>query len=492
MKRKRMHMKEEILRMEHIFLKRRGQYALQDFKLNIYRGEVVIVFGLSGNGIHELGDLLAGGHGESGRILLREQELNIRQDFYPEQHGIYVIQNKDNLVPDLTVAENLFLGERRNIFAMPVSQKKQERLASEIMGKFELKFDVRKKAREYGVYYEQMLIKMVKAYVKGASLVVINEILELPENQWMEQFRRVVRMLRQDGISVLWLTQRVEGIQSLADRMVVVRRGKNVKTIYGNDCSREFLMQIATERENMKERVCGPAEPGEQLLEIRDLAGKSFRRLSLKVSRRQILGFWSNQGVVLADLHGILLGRDRRYTGRMEWKGRPYRPQNYEDAVKTGIGHIDFMWPEKHYLPDMSITDNLMLMSYWFGSHRYGRINEKQRQYTALRYRQRHPGWPTGTWRQLTPDQQRILLYERVMDWPISLCLVAEPFSRVNYYLAEEIHSVFEELRQKEKTLLLFSMNYWDLCRVCDEIYLLPEGGCPRKVSKGEFGSQNV
>lgn len=482
-------MKEEILRMEHIFMKRRGQYALYDFKLNLYQGEVVIAFGFSGNGLHELGELLSGSPAESGRLLLKERELPIRRNFYPEQHGIYVVHNKNNLVPDLTLAENLFLGGKPSLLAIPVARKKQERLAYHIMRKFGLEFDVRKKAWEYDVYYEQMLIKMVKAYVKGASLVVLNEIMELPENRYMEQFRQVVKLLRQDGISVLWLTQRIEGLQPLADRMVVVRGGRNVKTIYGNQCPRELLTRTATERSIRWETDYPPQEKGEPVLKTRDLSGKGFSHLNLEIARRQIVGVWSDQWGALGSLHWVICGSDRNYTGRMELKGARYAPQSYEEAVRAGVGHIDFMWPEKHYIPDMSITDNLMLSNYWFRKHHYGWVNEKQRQYAALKYRQRHPDWPTERWRQLTPDQQRLLLYEKALDQPEAVYLVAEPFSRVNYYLAEEIRRVFQEFRQKDKALFLFSMNYWNLCSVCDEIYLLPGGSFTQKVGRQEFES---
>lgn len=480
-------MKEEIMRMEHVYLKRRGRYALWDFKLNIYRGEVVAAFGFSDNGIHELGDVLSGSPVERGRLLLEEKEINIRREFYPEQHGIYVVHNENNLVPDLTIAENLFLGEKKNLFAMPVSRKKQERLAQSILNQFGLEVDAKQKAREYDIYYQQMIIKLVKAYVKGAKLVVINEILELPYTQIRQSFLHVLKLLKKDGIAVLWLSQRIEFIQEIADRVVVVRDGRNVKTFYDNGCPLEILMRIAADARIPKERGHSRVEPGEVILEVSRITGAHVKDISFSVQKRQIIGIWSNQALVLEELNEILSGERHPDSGHMKLLGQGYQPKKYEDAVKCGVQKIDFMWPERQYLPDMSVTDNLLLENYWSSRHHYFLMNEQQRKFAALRYRQRHPHWPCEKWYQLTPDQQRLLLYERCLEQTGKIFLISEAFTRVNYYLMEEIIKVFHELQENNKTLLLFSMNFWDLSQVCDSICILQAGKLARWVKAEEY-----
>ena len=462
-------MKEEVLRMEHICVKQRGNYALHDLKLNIYKGEIVIAFGFSGQGLYELGEFLSGKHAESGRLLINEKEINISKDFSPEQNGMFVIHNKNNIIPDLTIAENLFLGEKRNVFAITVSVRKQEKLAQMVVKKFGLNLNVKKKVKEYSNYYLQMMIKMMKAYVKGAKIVVINEILEIANPAVREKFFDIIRILQEDGISVLWLSQRIDTIQNLADRIVVVRNGQCVKNFYKGNYNQERLMQAAAESQISSAVFQKNQKFGKELFTLKNLMGS----INICIRKSQIIGISSNQAEKLEYLCTILTGESCTYNGSMELQGKLYAPKNHEESVASGVQYIDFMWPERHYIPDMSVMDNLMLENYWFSKKRYTLINQQQQRFIKLHFQMNHPEWSQKYWRDLMPDQQRVLLYERYLNLPEKILIITEPFTRVNYYLLQEIIEIFYKLRDNGNTLILLSTNYMDLKNVCDQIYTI-------------------
>lgn len=462
-------MKEEILRIEHVYMKRKGNYALRDFKLNIYKGEIVVAFGFSGQGLHELGDFLSGRQVESGRLLIDEKEINILKDFFPEQNGMYVVHNKNNLVPDLTIAENLFLGEKRNVFAITVSNRKQEHLAQMVMKKFGIEINVRKKAKEYQDYYLQMMIKLMKAYVKGAKIVVINEILEIASPDVKKKFFEIIRILQKDGIAVLWLSQRFDAVQELADRIVVVRDGQCVKNFYRGNYVRERMMQAASESYVSSVYVSKNKKIGEELLVLKNIMGN----INLSICRGQIIGISSSHFEKLKKLCDILIGYTEKYSGTMELQGKIYAPKNHEEAVSAGIQYINFMWPECHYIPEMSIVDNLMLENYWFSKNRYFVVSKQQQNFLKVKYQTKHPEWTKKEWGNLMPDQQRILLYEKYIDLPEKILVITEPFTRVNYDLFQKIIEIFHKLQDSGKTLILLSLNYKDLSNVCNQIYCI-------------------
>ena len=157
----------------------------------------------------------------------------------------------------------------------------------------------------------------------------------------------------------------------------------------------------------------------------------------------------------------------------MELQGKLYAPKSHEESVASGVQYIDFMWPERHYIPDISVIDNLMLENYWFSKKRYTLINHQQQQFIKLHFQMNHPEWSQKYWRDLMPDQQRILLYERYLNLPEKILIITEPFTRVNYYLLQEIIEIFYKLRDNGKTLILLSTNYMDLKNVCDQIYTI-------------------
>lgn len=485
-------MKEEILRMEHIYVKRRGKYVLSDFRLNVYKGELVVLFGFSGSGVHELGDVLSGGGEiERGRILIDEKEVQMKKHYYPEEYGIFVIHDKNNLLPDLTVAENLFFGGRKRLFSMVVSEKKQERLAEQILEKFQMQMDVHRKAKNLS-YYEEMILKMIKAYVKGAKLIVINEIVELTYIRERAQMIRVINLLKQDGIAVVWVNQRIEYVQELADRVVVLRDGKNVKSYYGRNYSKDALIRTATDSRVREEEKRPVGNAGEQLLELRNITSEHLKDISFDIRKGQIAGIWANEPYALKDLRGIVSGEYLNYRGTMTLCEKEYHPRNYGEAVKLGVEYIDIMWYEKHCIPDMSIMDNLMLENYWLQKPVFAVMSRKWKKYRESKYRQRHPDWPRGKWRELTPDQQRLLLYERCLEQPGKLYFISEAFTKSNYQMTEEVIRIMQELLDKDKTLVLESMNFQDLGKVCEEIYLIKDGCLVKRVSKEEFESIDV
>lgn len=480
-------MREEVLRMEHVYAKNNGKYVLSDFKLNVYKGELVVLFGFSGSGIHELGMVLSGGGAiERGRILVGEQEVQMHRPYYPEEYGIVAVHSRNNLLPDLTVAENLFFGGKNKMLSLVVSERKQERLAKKILEKFQIYLDVHQKAYKLS-YYEELMIKMLKAYVKGAKLIVVNEIAALSYSRERNQMLRVIELLKADGIAVIWINQRIEYAQEIADRVVVVRDGKNVKNFYGTDYSKEQLIQMAVEKEIQQIQVRSMELEQEEVLRLSNINGQYLEDFSLSVKKGQILGIWTNDVYAQKEIREIISGETQNYRGTILLSGKDYHPKNYGEAVRCGVEYIDLMWYEKHCMPNMRIIENLMMESFWRQTRMWQIVNRRWESFQETKYRKKHLGWPTGKWWELTTDQQRLLLYERCCEQPSRLYLFTEPFTQSSYQMIEDVIRVMQVLQEQGKTLILQSLNYQDLRRVCDTICIIKDGRLQKRVRRTEF-----
>lgn len=485
-------MKVEILRMENVSLIKNGKYLLKDLSINIFQGEVVVAFGYSGSGIHEIGDILSGKTEiMSGVIRINENIIIKKKQFYPEQNGVFIIQNTNNLVPDLTIAENLFFGGNKFIFSVIVADKTQREQAVRVLKNFGINIDVRKKAKNL-LYHEEMLIKMVKAYIKGAKLIIINDIVENAYLKNWDQFVNIIQILKKDGTAVLWLTQRPDYIQNLADRLIVLRNGRKVKTFFKNSYSLDKLMSIAADSqiENFINR--STEKSGECVLSIKQLSCKHLTDLSLSIRKRQITGIWANEPLALEDIHKVLCGEMESYSGEIMLSGKKYSPKSYAEAIKSGVNYFNQMWYERHCLFNMNVIDNLMLQNYWLQKPMMAFISPKWIKYMKAKWKQRHPEWSLDRWEDLSIDQQRILLFEKYLEQPGKVYLITEAFSRISYNLTSEITEILYKLIEKDKALVLLSMNYQDLSRVCEKIYIIKDGELKRELQYTDFKSIDI
>ena len=466
-------MKNEVLRMEHIYVKQRDKFVLSDFKLNIYEDEFVVLYGYSSSGINELAEVLLGKRElHSGRVLVDGREIYEKQGFLSEKQGIFWVQYNQNLIPDLTVAENLFLGEKKNWLDVPVSRRMQEQLAREILEQFGMKINVRQKAKTLN-YHEEEMVRLIKAYVKGAKLIIVNASMEMLYMGREVKIIDVIRKLREDGIGILWLTQRMDIVPELANRIVVMRDGKNVRNIFKENYSETELMQVASAR--MMKEVSQPytLQAGAPVFVMENIRTSLLDNVSLKLCERQVLGVYSLDADALDDFRKVIMGQNQDYTGRMVLQGNRYAPTNYEQAVKSGINLTDIMWHDKHILPEMTVMDNLLMEQYWTQNPMFGLRNRTWEHFVENRLRMRHPEWPMKRWRELTNEQQWQLLLEKCLYQTEKVHVIVEPLIRYSYGMLQTSKSIFEELKQLDKAVIIMSSNLLDLEKVCDDIVFI-------------------
>lgn len=499
-------MKEEILRMEHIYayvntpsaIALNKKYALEDFSVNLFKGELLAVYGVPYSGIHELGHILSNADGADnrawveGNVWIDEQKINMNRNYYPERLGIHVLRDDNNIIPDLTVAENLFMGEKKNMFSLTVSAKKQEKLATTILQKFSLDIAVDKRGDELD-YYEQIMVKMVRAYIKGAKILVINELLELTFYKPLrDKLFNVIRMLKKDGVAILWICQRIDYIKDEVDRILVVRNGHGVKNVYSDTYSNDLIFRLATESDFEKTRPRKYYQEDETAFQVDRLSSRRIQDISFLVKRKSVVGICTTDPWEQEELIRILNGEEQNFSGNMYLGGTAYSPANEMDALHKGVHYLDMVLWSKHGIGDLSVIDNQMLGHYWRRRKHFGYINTKMLKSQEIKYKLKHPHWPIQKWSHLSVEQQKILLYERCLDQPAKVHLIKEGFSHVGFQISKEMQDILELLLEQNRAVILLSMSYNDLCNYCDEIFLLKDGRFVERIIHDDFDKEIV
>lgn len=476
-------MKKEVLRMEHVTVRYAGRNVLEDFHLNIYEGEFLFVYGYPDSGIRELGELLRGDKtAETGRFFVGGTQIPVSAFENPGSFGMYLVQNENNLVDGLTVAENLFLGGKKRLFQRVVPQKQQIMMAQRLLEKFGLEkwIDPSQKAEKL-TYEEQILLKMVMAYARGAKLVVLDRIMGFDiQREDSPLLGRTLRSLQEDGIAILWMNQRMDAAWDMADRVLMMQKGRNVRTIYrGYEGEMDHLPRTETEYGKNALRSISDSRKTEHsstvVFELEHLSTSLISDMSLQIREGEVVGICSMNARLMRNWRNILTGMEEEYTGNMKLDGKLFQPRTYSESREKGVCYLDIMWYERHANPALSIEDNIVVPLYWHRKGLYGLHRNSFRKHVRYLYRLHYPDWPKDDWWKLSSDQQKILLLEQMCMEPHRLVIITEPFFQLHNEMLEDMYRMIRKVQDHNGAVVLMAVIDKDIRPVTDRVVFLDQ-----------------
>lgn len=488
-------MKQEVLRLEHVYKEIQGYKVLDDFKLNIFKGEVVCLIGLSGCGKTELGEILGSNYNfDKGRILFDEKPYQIDRKIPTEKIGIFSLYNHDILVPQLSVAENIFIIWKNNYNYIRFSKKKIMNQTNLLLEEFGLRIKIDKKAEELSIA-EQQAIKLVKAYVKQAKLIVANDIAGSYTRDEMKVIIGILEKLKQSGISTLWISSDPDDVSKIADRIVIMREGKNVKTIYPEQYNREYIMDLVVGRDFPKtqERKCYSQD--KVAFSVQNIHTRHVKGLNLKVHKGEIVGVLDIENKANKELERLITGQNPINQGGMYLNNCKYEPLNLHHAIRQGIGYIQGDFIEDSIFHKMSILDNIILPVIKRTSKFRILVNRKIERFVkkeCLNIVKVLQNEVSDSPSAVDSRLKQQIIYNRWLLFNPKLLLCVEPFARADILLKLELTSIYEELAKNEIGMLLLSVNLKDLILICDRIIILKNGLCAYEIYKKDFMSFNT
>jgi len=475
-------MKKEVLRMEHVTVRHAGRNVLEDFHLNIYEGEFLFVYGYPDSGIRELGEIMKGVRSvQYGRFYAGESEIPAVSFDNPGSFGLYLVQNENNLVEGFTVAENLFFGGNRRFFGRVVPKKQYEMMTRRLLEEFgmETMFDPSGKIGNMP-YEEQILLKLMMAYAHNAKLVVLDRIMGFDLERKDRLLEKTLRKLLNKGTAVMWMNQRMDAAWNMADRVLLMQGGRNVRTIFkGYEGEPDNLLRHAMESGiSISQSVSesrNTVRSTEVIFEIDKLSSPLFKDMSLRVHKGEIVSICSMNSLLMANWRNIVTGMENDYSGEMTLNGRTFRPKSYTECMEQGVCFLDLMWYERHGNPDMSIEDNMLMPLYWRRKKLHGIISKGLREHARYLYREKYPGWPENYWWKLTSDQQKALQMERLCVDHHSLVIITEPFFQLHNTMLEDFYRLIRRVRDYNGAMILMAAIDKDVRPVSDRTLFLDQ-----------------
>ena len=487
---------EYVLQLQHIRKEYPGVVALKDVTLELGPGEILALIGENGAGKSTLIKCCSGAViPTSGKIIVNGREFSSMTPQLAAENGIAIIYQEFNNVKELSAAENLFLGRpiRKGII---VDKKAMEEEAAKAFDQLHIKIDPKAMMKDLTVGYQQM-VEIAKAIQQNARILIMDEPSAPLTSAEVESMFEVVELLRKKGVSIIYISHRLEEIYRLSDRIVVIRDGEYVKTLITKESQVEELIQLMVGRELTETYPPrgGCIDKNEVVLELKNVNGNGDKNINLKLHKGEILGLGGLVGAGRTELAEMIFGAVPKKSGQMIYKGKEIDPKSPREAIDLGIALVPEDRKRHGAMLGVSIKNNINMPIYERNSH-LSVIDEKKELEIAEKYRE-NMAIKTPNLNQLIKNlsggnQQKVIL-GRWMAANSELIIFDEPTRGIDIGAKYEIYKLMNDLVEKEgKSILMISSEMEELMGMSDRILVLAEGNMTGELSKEEFSQETI
>lgn len=485
-----------VLQLQHIKKEYPGVVALKDVSLELKHGEILALIGENGAGKSTLIKTCSGAViPTSGKIVVNGKEYSSMTPQLAAENGIAIIYQEFNNVGELSVAENLFLGRpiRKGIL---VDTAEMERQAAKAFEQLHIKIDPKALMKNLTVGYQQM-VEIAKAIQQNAKILIMDEPSAPLTNVEVENMFQVVERLKKEGISIIYISHRLEEIYRLSDRIVVLRDGEYIKTLNTNESHVEELISLMVGRELTESypprKDC--IDYNDVMLELEDVCGNGNEDMTMKLHKGEILGLGGLVGAGRTELAQVIFGAAKKKSGKIILEGKEINPKSPREAIDLGIALVPEDRKRHGVMLGTSVKDNINMAIYERNST-LSVIDSKKEKQTAEKHIQ-ELGIKTPTMHQLAKNlsggnQQKVIL-GRWLAANSKVVIFDEPTRGIDVGAKYEIYKLMNDLVEKEgKTILLISSEMEELMGMSDRIIVLAEGKMTGELNKQEFNQEKI
>jgi ribose transport system ATP-binding protein len=494
---------QPLLAMSGIDKRFAGIAALTGASLEVGRGEVHALIGQNGAGKSTLIKVLTGYHRrDGGEILFEGAPVDFASPQAAQAAGISTIYQEINLVPYRSVTENICLGRERRRFGL-LDWPAMHREAEALLARFKVDVDVRRPLMSCNTATQQM-VAIARAIGFDARLVVMDEPTSSLDDQEVATLFEVIRQLKREGVSVIFVSHKLDELYAVCDRVTVMRDGQTVRTGPLRDLSRLALVttmlgremaEVAREGATAFGADAAAGKAGQRLLGVEHLAvGRRVRDVSFDVRAGEIVGLAGLLGSGRSETARVVFGADRADAGTVTVAGAGGPIGQPADAIRAGMGFC----PEDRKLdgivPAMSVRENLTLALMPHLS-KGGVVDEARQREVVDRFIRRlgiKCAGPEQPIRELSGGNQQKVLLARWLCMNPKLLILDEPTRGIDVGAKAEIQSLIRELADEGLGVLMISSELEEVIEGADRAFVLREGRTVAEFAHGELSEPAV
>ncbi|MDB8710060.1 sugar ABC transporter ATP-binding protein [Mediterraneibacter gnavus] len=470
--------------------------ALDHVNLRVKKGEIHALIGENGAGKSTLMKVLSGVYkADAGTIKINGEEVSIKNPRDAIDKGVAIIYQELSLVPELDAIKNVMLGQEKNTLQI-INTKKENEFAKgylDYVSRGTIS-DYKTPVKHLSVAQQQM-IDIAKALSYDSKIIIMDEPSDSLTNSEIETLFEIVRKLKEDGITVIYISHRLEELFALCDRVTVLRDGKYITDADIADIDKNWLISKMIGRD-LKDTFPPRhrSQSSENVLEVEGLTGERFRNVSFKLRKGEILGFGGLVGAGRTEVLRAIFGADKYHQGTIKINGEEVNINHPNKAVKYGIGFATEDRKTQGLFLNQGIQENILAAALDKVSVS-GFMQRKKEQTLAGKYFEEL--------KVVSPDMEKLCKYlsggnqQKVVlaKWLASECKILfldEPTRGIDVGAKYEIYLLMDKLVQEGVSIVMISSEMPELMGVSDRVLVMHEGMITGELMTSDFSEENI
>jgi ABC-type sugar transport system ATPase subunit len=492
-----------VLRMEGIKKSFAHVQALKNARLDLREGEVLAFMGENGAGKSTLMNILQGAiGGDEGEIFLNEQKVTIHSPLDARKKGIAKIHQELQLVPELSIAENIFLGREPRTRLGLVDFQKMNRDAKPFLEALDL--SVKPSAKLKGLRLgEQQLVEVAKALSLHARIIIMDEPTSALSEAETQKLFHVIKRLTKEKVSIIYISHRMEEIFELAHRITVMRDGEFIATVDTKEVTKDDLIQMMVGRSVSELYPSRKAKEGKEMFAVEKLAfhppkgsgRKGLFDITFTLRQGEVLGIAGLMGAGRTEILECLFGMFPENTvGKLKLRGEEVRIHSPREAIEHKLAFVTEDRKGQGLVLGRPISENITLpvlkrLSHMFFLRFAEEESNCQIQMNHLKIKARNTGTLVGN--LSGGNQQKVVLARWLMMNP-DILLLDEPTRGIDVGAKAEIYQLIHNLADEGKSIVMVSSELPELIGMCDRIITVCEGRVTGEFSGSEATPENL
>ncbi len=487
---------EPLLEMRQISKRFPGVIALDHVDLTVFPGEVVALAGENGAGKSTLMKILGGVYlPEDGAIFVDGNETHIRSVSDAASNGIGFVHQELNVLDNLTVAENVFLGREPRQLGVLIDRKKLNSDTEIYLKRLGLDLPGRRPLRELSIAQQQM-VEIAKALSLNARIVIMDEPTSSLTLTETDRLLEVIKDLRSQGVSVIYISHRLGEIKQIADRVIVLRDGKNAGTLDHDEINHDGIVKLMVGRDLERFQKPPSSDTKETFAEIIDLRTRRYpsSSISFDVRKGEILGFAGLVGAGRSEAAQAIFGVDTPVSARISLDGQLVDIRTARDAIKNGI----YLVPEDRrtagLIVEIPIRENITLPALKRYSSN-GLVSKSRESKTAAemckKLNVKAPSPETKAANLSGGNQQKVVLAKWLSLDP-KLMIFDEPTRGIDVGAKAEIYELMRDLAASGVAIMMISSEMEEILSESDRIAVMHEGKIAGIVDRADASEEKI
>lgn len=485
-----------LLEMKEISKRFHGVHALKGVNFDLRKGEVHALVGENGAGKSTLMKVLTGIHQpDGGEIFYNGNPYAVKNIGESQNLGISMVHQELNMMNDLTVAQNVFIGrELKSGFWLKDAEMVRE--TQKIFDKIGIKIDPKTQLGRLTVGKQQM-VEIAKAVSRDCKILILDEPTAALTQTEIEELFAIMADLKSKGIGMIYISHRMDEIKRISDRITVMRDGEYVGTVDTDSVSKDEIINMMIGRVVYEDPKTHSEVPDDApvVLEVKNLrSGNQIKDVSFKLRKGEILGFSGLMGAGRTEVARAIFGADPVDGGEIFVNGKQVSIKSPKDAVSLGIGYLSEDRKRYGLMLDKSVAENTALASLdkyiKFGLISDGRMKAEAESENA-KLRTKTPSINQAL-KNLSGGNQQKVIIARWLIRNSDILIFDEPTRGIDVGAKSEIYTLMNELTKQGKSIIMISSELVEILRMSDRVLVMCEGRKTGELDISEANQENI